>query len=61
MANMGNVPIRQNCLLRSALESKTSQMKQTERDARFDWCAEASSKGLQDSKIVLLKGSLLKG
>lgn len=29
--------------LRSVLESKTSQMKQTERDACFNWCAEASS------------------
>lgn len=45
--------------LRSALESKDSQIKQMERVAYFNWYAEGSER-LQDSKIASMKDLLQK-
>ena len=59
MAIMRNLSITQDNF-RSALESKDSQIKQTEWDTYFNWDADAA-KRFQNSKIASLKDSLQKG
>ena len=56
MAIKRSIPIRKD-YLRSSLESKDYQIKQTEWDTYFNWHAKAY-KRLQNSKTALLKGSL---
>lgn len=55
VADMRKVPVRH---LRSAFESKGSQIKQTEWDTYFNWYAE-TSKSLQDFIIPSLRDSWL--
>ena len=54
----GNLPVRQDGSFKSALESKSPQIKQTEWDTYFNWYA---SKRLQESQRASLKDSLQKG
>lgn len=59
MATMGNVQLDKIIHVRSSVQSKDSQTKQTEWDIYFNWHAE-TPKSLQDCKIALSKDSLYK-
>lgn len=58
MIIMGEFLLDKIVHLINALESKGSQIKQTDRDTYFNW--HRTSKSLQDSKIASLKDDLQK-